>query len=129
MGWFCFYKQKCIYSKYYYKIRKCFLKLWTLSSKYQWRCDRDHVACRYNCSVEKGKSLVQKVFGPKFHRKFPAKRIKKTDSCPEGVWPTTSNGAYKTTGVNIACGEGQKVITFISELNMCTNGYTTYTTI
>jgi len=67
-----------------------------------------HVECLY-CSVEKGKSLVQKVFGPKFHRRFPTKRLDKTKFCPEGVWPTTSNGAYKTTGVNIAFGVGQPV--------------------
>ena len=67
-----------------------------------------HVECLY-CSVEKGKSLVQKVFGPKFHRKFPTKRVEKTKFCPEGVWPTTSNRKYKTMGVNIASGVGQSV--------------------
>ncbi|WAR20774.1 hypothetical protein MAR_014748 [Mya arenaria] len=55
------------------------------------------------------KSYVQKVFGPKFHRDFPTTRREKFDDCPNGVWPTTANGAYDTTGVNLKLGVGQSI--------------------
>ncbi|KAH3708804.1 hypothetical protein DPMN_068263 [Dreissena polymorpha] len=31
------------------------------------------------------------------------------EECPSGVWPSTANGAYGTTGVDIILGEGQTV--------------------
>ncbi|WAR20850.1 CRB-like protein [Mya arenaria] len=60
-------------------------------------------------TIETSKSLVQKVFGPKFHRDFPTARRGKFDDCPDGVWPTTANGAYDTTGVDLKLGVGQSI--------------------
>ncbi|WAR20843.1 hypothetical protein MAR_014817 [Mya arenaria] len=60
-------------------------------------------------TVEISKSYVQKVFGPKFHRDFPTTPRGKFDDCPDGVWPTTANGAYDTTGVDLKLGVGQSI--------------------
>ncbi|XP_052224342.1 uncharacterized protein LOC127839993 [Dreissena polymorpha] len=59
--------------------------------------------------IETSKSFVQKVFGPKFDRNFPTKRRDAFEECPSGVWPSTANGAYGTTGVDIILEEGQTV--------------------
>lgn len=60
-------------------------------------------------AIETGKSLVQKVFGPKFHLKFPTERRAADDNCKVGVWPTTTDGQYQTTGVDLALGEKQSI--------------------
>jgi hypothetical protein len=71
-------------------------------------------------SIETSKSLVQKVFGPKFHRNFPTERRKAKGSCKEGVWPTTTQQTYRTTGVDLALGKGQSVNTdWLALCGMC----------
>ncbi|KAK3083736.1 hypothetical protein FSP39_002337 [Pinctada imbricata] len=60
-------------------------------------------------TVEKAKSTVQKLFGPKFNIKFPAHRREDKPGCGPGVWPTTTNGLYETTGVDVMLGRGSKV--------------------
>ncbi|XP_053407458.1 uncharacterized protein LOC123547213 isoform X2 [Mercenaria mercenaria] len=60
--------------------------------------------------IETSKSLVQKVFGPKFHRSFPTERRKGKGGCKDGVWPTTTQDTYQTTGVDLALGKGQSIV-------------------
>ena len=64
----------------------------------------------YFFSIDKTASLVQKVFGPKFHPDFPKeRRVPKDDGCPPGVWPTTTNGHYDTLGVDVILDIGKPV--------------------
>ena len=64
-------------------------------------------------SLDKSASLVQKVFGPKFHPDFPKeRRVSKDDGCPPGVWPTTTNGHYDTLGVDLRLDIGKSVSYF-----------------
>ena len=51
---------------------------------------------------------MQKIFGPKFHPKFPTDRQEAIGGCPEGAWPTTTNGRYKP-GVDLKLAYGQSV--------------------
>ncbi|XP_069118468.1 uncharacterized protein [Argopecten irradians] len=51
--------------------------------------------------VQKSIALVQRVFGPKFHRYFPSRRRPKNSKCGQGVWPTTSNNEFENTGVDV----------------------------
>ena len=66
--------------------------------------------------IQASKALVQKVFGPKFDAKFPASRREAKGDCPSGVWPTTTNGHYHTTGVDLTLGRGQTVSTLYDSL-------------
>ena len=63
--------------------------------------------------IQDSTALVQKVFGPKFDIKFPTSRRDAKGGCPSGVWPTTTNGHYHTTGVDLTLGRGQSVSTII----------------
>ncbi|KAL4222205.1 hypothetical protein ACF0H5_018243 [Mactra antiquata] len=60
--------------------------------------------------IEESKGLVQKVFGPKFHKNFPTERRQAKDGCKEGVWPTTTEKTFKTTGVDLGLGVDQSVV-------------------
>ncbi|KAK3093639.1 hypothetical protein FSP39_018327 [Pinctada imbricata] len=60
--------------------------------------------------VNKAKSLVEKVFGPKFHMDFPARRRNEVPECGQGIWPTTSNGKYSTLGVDVEIELGENVV-------------------
>ena len=60
---------------------------------------------------------MQKVFGPKFDQKFPTSRRDAKGGCPSGVWPTTTNDHYHTTGVDLTLGRGQSVST--RPINSC----------
>ncbi|KAK3094096.1 hypothetical protein FSP39_024081 [Pinctada imbricata] len=60
--------------------------------------------------VIKAKSLVEKVFGPKFHVNFPSRRRDPVSDCGQGVWPTTTNGKYSTEGVDVLAKKGEKII-------------------
>ena len=62
--------------------------------------------------IQNGKALIQKVFGPKFDRKFPTYRRPKKADCSEGVWPTTTNDHYQTTGVDLTLKSGDNVRTY-----------------
>ena len=66
--------------------------------------------------VIKAKSLVQKIFGPKFHIKFPYARRAETEDCGQGIWPTDSNGMYTTLGVDILARKGEKVVNIADEV-------------
>ncbi|XP_033731541.1 uncharacterized protein LOC117321184 [Pecten maximus] len=60
--------------------------------------------------VQKSISLVQRVFGPKFHKDFPTRRRRDTPECGQGVWPTTSNNAFETTGVDVTIASGRELV-------------------
>ena len=60
-------------------------------------------------SVIKAKSLVEKVFGPKFHVDFPSRRRDIAGDCGQGLWPTDTNGKYTTLGVDVLAKEGEEV--------------------
>ena len=49
------------------------------------------------------------MFGPKFDKKFPTDRREEKGRCKSGVWPTTTNNHYQTTGVDLTLGSGQSV--------------------
>ncbi|XP_069118473.1 uncharacterized protein [Argopecten irradians] len=51
--------------------------------------------------VQRSITLVQRVFGPKFHKDFPTRRRPETSDCGQGIWPTTSNDEFETTGVDV----------------------------
>ncbi|XP_060074374.1 uncharacterized protein LOC132554093 [Ylistrum balloti] len=59
--------------------------------------------------IIKAKSMIQKIFGPKFNIKFPTRRREENAQCGQGVWPTTTAGLYKTTGVDVHLNRGSKV--------------------
>ncbi|XP_069134802.1 uncharacterized protein [Argopecten irradians] len=52
-------------------------------------------------TIIKAKSMIQKIFGPKFNIKFPTRRREEDATCGQGVWPTDSAGMYNTTGVDV----------------------------
>ncbi|XP_045189288.2 uncharacterized protein LOC123546793 [Mercenaria mercenaria] len=59
-----------------------------------------------------GKARIQRVFGPKFDKKFPVdRRYNDTkNNCSAGVYPTTTDNFYDTTGVDIIHGVGQSIV-------------------
>ncbi|XP_069134862.1 uncharacterized protein [Argopecten irradians] len=59
--------------------------------------------------IIKAKSMIQKIFGPKFNIKFPTRRREEDAKCGQGVWPTDSAGLYKTTGVNVILNRRSRV--------------------
>ncbi|XP_062572081.1 uncharacterized protein LOC134234050 [Saccostrea cucullata] len=52
----------------------------------------------------KTKNIIQKIFGSKFHIKFPKRRRNEDSTCGVGVWPTNTNGRYQTLGVDVRIG-------------------------
>ncbi|XP_033747032.1 uncharacterized protein LOC117332256 [Pecten maximus] len=59
--------------------------------------------------IIKAKSMIQKIFGPKFNIKFPTRRREENAQCGQGVWPTDTAGMYKTTGVDVHLNRGSKI--------------------
>ncbi|XP_061168902.1 uncharacterized protein LOC133178171 [Saccostrea echinata] len=64
----------------------------------------------------KTRDIVQKVFGSKFHVKFPKRRRNEDPSCGIGVWPSTMNGIYQTKGVDVRA-------SFYSDIRSPVNGF------
>ncbi|XP_021370398.1 uncharacterized protein LOC110461300 [Mizuhopecten yessoensis] len=60
--------------------------------------------------VQNSISLVQRVFGPKFHKEFPTHRRPETSGCGQGVWPTTSSNEFQTTGVDVRLAYGRMLV-------------------
>ncbi|XP_071094116.1 uncharacterized protein [Haliotis cracherodii] len=58
--------------------------------------------------VNVGKSLIQKIFGSKFHRRFPAER--ESGSCTDAVWPATGGDKYPTVGVDVSADPGHIIV-------------------
>ncbi|XP_067685182.1 uncharacterized protein [Haliotis asinina] len=68
--------------------------------------------------VNVGKSLVQKIFGNKFHRKFPSERV--SGSCTEAVYPSTASGKYETIGVDVTAHSGLTIVNPVAGIVMST---------
>lgn len=56
------------------------------------------------------KTKIQMIFGPKFDKKFPTERRHARDGCTDGVWNTTTDGHFQTTGVDLVAYVGKSVI-------------------
>ncbi|XP_067664253.1 uncharacterized protein [Haliotis asinina] len=64
--------------------------------------------------ISVGKSLVQKIFGSKFHRRFPAERD--SGSCTDAVWPSTGGNKYHTIGVDVSARRGLTIVNPVAGL-------------
>ncbi|XP_013394005.1 uncharacterized protein LOC106161555, partial [Lingula anatina] len=59
--------------------------------------------------VEKGKSIVMKLFGPKFHAQFPSHRSDCDESCGCGKFPYEGKNGELLPGIDVMRGRGSKV--------------------
>ncbi|XP_013400530.1 uncharacterized protein LOC106166499 [Lingula anatina] len=59
--------------------------------------------------VEKGKSIVMKLFGPKFHRQFPSRRSDCEKDCGCGIFPYEGKNRTLLPGIDVIRKMGSKV--------------------
>ena len=56
------------------------------------------------------KADVQRIFGPKFHKAFPAQRRVCDNRCGCGNWPSTTGSKYRNMpGIDLSLFRGWKV--------------------
>ena len=60
-----------------------------------------------HCRYKEARTLLDLIFGPKFHKSFPTKYLL-SSSCGDGFWESTGNDQYDHPGVDVV-GEGWTV--------------------
>ena len=59
---------------------------------------------------QKSKSLINQLFGPKAHRRFPREyRLAGGGCTTDGFYPTDTGGYYDDQGVDLVISDGSKV--------------------
>ena len=68
------------------------------------------VFCSVNFRYQKSKSLINQLFGPKAHRRFPREyRLAGGGCTADGFYPTDTDGYYDDQGVDLVISDGSEV--------------------